>query len=270
MKRTITAVALSTAALVLGACSNSDTGSSNSVPTAELGKSQTVKGDGWEAEITVSDLITREMDYYGEIKPDHQYRAAVSVRSISGETPLYSNAFKAVLVDGRSMNLSIGGESDDIDTTGEVPAGHERSGMVTWTGEPGLEVKEISYLADGMFPAATWTATGLPESAPPSRMPNHDEVVATKTQTPTAAAGTPTAPSETTSAATTEADAAPSSDVSLGQACDELTTAMGQLGTDDPQVILELMQTSTNWTSATPDTQASYIEAAQMIERGDC
>lgn len=183
MKRTIAAIALSAAALVLGGCSSSDPGTSDSTPTAELGATQTVKGDGWEAEVTVADLVTREMDYYGEIKPERQYRALVAVRSVSGATPLASNAFEAIAADGASLTLSIGGESDDIQA-GDIPAGQQRAGMVTWTGKPDIQVSKISYLREGAFPAATWTVPGAPESAPPSRMPNHDEVVATQSAAP--------------------------------------------------------------------------------------
>ncbi|WP_157662953.1 hypothetical protein [Prescottella equi] len=137
--------------------------------------------------MTVSDLIVREMDYYGEIKPERQYRAAVSVKSTEGETPISSLSFKAVAADGTTMGLSLGGESDEIDASGTIPAGSERKGMVTWTGAPGITITEISLLPDGLFAAATWTVPGAPASAPPSRMSNHDEIIA-RTSTPAAAA----------------------------------------------------------------------------------
>lgn len=140
MKRTITAIAISAAALVIGGCSSSDPGPSDSTPTAELGATQTVKGDGWEAEVTVADLVTREMDYYGEIKPERQYRALVAVRSVSGATPLASNAFEAISADGASLTLSIGGESDDIQTGHpRRPAARGDGDMDRQAGHPGLE-----------------------------------------------------------------------------------------------------------------------------------
>ncbi|NKS64139.1 hypothetical protein GS493_18290 [Rhodococcus hoagii] len=68
--------------LALGACSRTDDDAALT-PNAELGMTQTVKGGDWEAEVTVADLITREMDYYGDIKAERQYRAAVTVKSVS-------------------------------------------------------------------------------------------------------------------------------------------------------------------------------------------
>lgn len=183
MKRTLAALVLSATALVLGGCSSSNSGSSNSTQTAELGATQTVTGDGWAAEVTVSDLIVREMDYYGDIKPERQYRAKVSVKSTGGETPITSTSFSAVAADGTAMTISVGGESDDIDASGDVPTGYERSGMVTWTGDPGITIREISFAPEGMSPAAVWTVSAAPASAAPSRMPNHDEIVA-RTSTP--------------------------------------------------------------------------------------
>lgn len=191
MKKTFTAFAVVTSVLALAACSSTDAGSEASAPTAELGTAQTVKGADWEAEVTVADLTNREMDYYGEIKPEHQYRAAVTVKSVSGDTPLPSNAFTGTVADGSSLTMSIGGESDEI-KSGDVPAGQERAGMVTWTGQPGLQVTQIAFVPDGLLPAATWTTSSVPESVAPSRMPNHDEVVAT--QTPTASTAPAVAP----------------------------------------------------------------------------
>lgn len=194
MKQTIMTAVVAASMLALGACSSTDDDGAALTPNAELGMTQTVKGADWEAEVTVADLITREMDYYGDIKAERQYRAAVTVKSVSGDTPLASNAFTATVADGSSLTISIGSESDDIQP-GDVPAGQQRAGMVTWTGQPGLLVKEIEFVPDGLFPVATWKTATAPESAQPSRMPNHDEVVATKTPaaTPTTtAASAPT------------------------------------------------------------------------------
>lgn len=190
------AAAVAAAVLALGACSSTDDDDAASAPTAELGTTQTVKGADWEAEVTVADLITREMDYYGDIKPERQYRAAVTVNSVSGDTPLASNAFTATVADGSSLTISIGSDSDDIQP-GDVPAGQQRAGMVTWTGQPGLQIKEIEFVPDGLFPVATWTTSAAPESAAPSRMPNHDEVVATKTPTTSTTAAPAPAPAAT-------------------------------------------------------------------------
>lgn len=205
MKRTIMAAVVAASVLALGACSSTDDDDAASAPKAELGTTQTVKGADWEAEVTVADLITREMDYYGDIKPERQYRAAVTVKSVSGDTPLASNAFTATVADGSSLTISIGSDSDDIQP-GDVPAGQQRSGMVTWTGQPGLQVKEIEFVPDGLFSVATWTTSAAPEAAAPSRMPNHDEVVATKT--PAAAPTTSAVAASTVEAPVTQAPVA--------------------------------------------------------------
>lgn len=273
MKKTITAFAVVASVLALGACSSTDTDAAASTPTAELGATQTVKGSDWEAEVTVADLITREMDYYGDIKPERQYRAAVTVKSVAGETPLASNAFTATVADGSSLNISIGGESDEIES-GDVPAGQQRSGMVTWTGQPGLQVKEIAFVPDGLLPAATWTTSSAPASAAPSRMPNHDEVVATKTPEP-AATTTAAAPTASISlkpgAVTTSVDAAPSmSDAEIRQACADIHSAMDQLGLSDPQSVLTMLQNSADWKTGTPGKQASVVKAVEMVENGEC
>lgn len=278
MKRIIATFALTAAAaLVLGGCSSSDSDTDTSIPAAGLGATQTVKGDGWSADVTVSDLIVREMDYYGDIKPENQYRAAVLVESTEGETPMSSNIFEAVAEDGTTLNLSIGGEYDDINTSGDVPAGYERAGMVTWTGAPGITIKEISFIPDGVLPAATWTVTGAPTPAPPSRMPNHDEVVATKTAEPAAptASATTSEPSPSVGvkpgAVATEVDAAPSmSDAEIRRGCSELRVVMEEKNLSDPRLLLALMQNGEDWKAAAPGEQASAIKAIEMMERGEC